>query len=142
MLFGITSAAIAVIAVLAVQRKVRRCSDRKRFSKAGGTYKGYAVKEPDFREIEEKPRSEAEITYREKNILDVKVTYTNKRTWKGTMVLDNEHYGTIGWRYVRMHPGQVEFGFKRCVLEPDGNRIFLIDAMYGKEVLARDRRKV
>ena len=130
---------VAAVAVIAVERKIQKCYERKKFSKAEGTYKGYAVKGSDFRAMEEKPQSEAKITYKGQNRLEIKVTYTNHRIWKGVLVLENEHYGTIGWRYVRMEPNRLEFGFKRCIIEPDGNRILLIDAMYGNEALVRKR---
>lgn len=140
---GFFASIIAAIATLVGEWIIQWYYNKKRFSKAQGIYNGYAIKGDDFRSIEEEPQSKATIFYQGKNRLLIKLTH-EQRTWEGLIVLENEHYGTIGWRYTGMNPNEEEFGFKRCIIEPNGDRVLLIDdspPMYGKEILIRDTDK-
>jgi hypothetical protein len=113
-----------------------RNRNRKKFSKAEGEYSGDGT------------GSKASIKYEGGNRLGIELTHDNgKRTWKGLITMDNEHYGTLGFQYTDV---QKEFGFKRCIITDDGEKMFLIseappeqsgEVKYGKEVLIKEKKE-
>ena len=126
---GIVATALTAL-YLFVYNKIQ---NRKKFSKAKGKYHGDGT------------GSEASIEYKGGNKLRIKLTHDGrKRTWEGLITMDNEHYGSLGFKYTDR---QNEFGFKRCIITDDGKKMLLInvappeqggEVKYGREVLIKE----
>ncbi|MHC4637881.1 MAG: hypothetical protein ACYTBV_10325 [Planctomycetota bacterium] len=129
----VSSIAATVITFFCVYDRNRK-RDRKKFSKAEGEYQSF---KGDTNEL----MGKASIKYEGGNRLRIELTHDKKpRTWKGLITMDNEHYGTLGFQYT---DNEKEFGFKRCIITDDGEKMCLIpedpQAGYCKEILIRKK---
>jgi hypothetical protein len=146
---GFTSSVLAVIFTTVINSWRLKQQDKKKFSKAAGKFLGYTPLEQKPRKLSEGLKSEAQIFYEGKNRLRIQLTHDDgKRTWEGVITMENEHYGSLSWQYINMPPGQYEFGFKRCIISSDGDKVMLIqeaqpkqvgEVQYGREILIRKK---
>jgi hypothetical protein len=120
---------------------------KKMFSKADGYFDGFSPLKENPRKLADKPASQAEISYERENRLRIKVIHDNgEKTWMGLITMENEHHGTIAWEYLNLPNGEVEFGFKSCIVSGNGDKVLLIppapsrdkgEIEYGREILIR-----
>jgi hypothetical protein len=125
----------------------KKSKDKNKYSKAAGRYNGFSTLEKNPRKLSDKPISEAEIVYERENRLRIEVTHDKgTRKWIGLIIMDNEHNGSIAWEYVNMPLGEVEFGFKNCIVSRNGDKVMLVEKspprhegeiIYGREILIR-----
>ena len=130
--FAIVSSITATVLTLLCLSLCNRIRNRMKFSKAKGKYRGDGTD------------SDALIKYKGGNRLSITVTHDEgKRTWEGLITMDNEHYGTLGWKYT---DNSNEFGFKKCIVSKEDKKVFLIsvdlpepggEVKYGTEVLTK-----
>lgn len=106
---------------------------RERYGKLTDTYKGYGYKEdsPEW-ELEDKPQSEATVTYIGKNTLNIVVTSLNKHNryiWTGTIYMESENHGSISWNYIKWGGKSFgekyhKYGYKKVTLIEVENNIY------------------
>lgn len=128
----------------------------KQYGKLTGKYTGYEFhKDSAGTETStlntKSPSSDAEIEYLRANVLSIIVTERNQTNekghtfvWEGEITMEHEaskhQYGTVVFRYTVFNDGQHKFGFKRCIVskEDDKMMVFLIgEDGYRKELLIR-----
>jgi hypothetical protein len=156
---GIVASLTATVVVALASCCWHKWTSKRKFGKADGTYEGYEFKRDDKGqftwEMRKNPASKARIAYRKDNILSITLESLEEKTpegdylvWDGEMVMELENFGTIAWRYRNLPEPQHRFGFKRCIIREESDKIYvyLIGEEfegYGKEVLIRDKaRKV
>jgi hypothetical protein len=137
--------ASAITAALIFAYKKRK--DKEMFSKAAGCFDGFSPLEENPRKLADKPASQAEIIYEGGNRLRIRVDHDNgEKTWTGLITMDNEHHGSIAWEYLNLPNGELEFGFKSCIVSGNGDKVLLIppapprdngEIEYGREILIR-----
>ena len=138
-------AGILACAVFAlIQNQWHKRTLKNRFGKLDGTYKGYAFKPDDKWVLQDKPKSKAEIKYERDNILSITLTHNEELTWQGLINMETEKYGAVSWQYTNLTGSQLRFGFKRCIVSPEGDKVYLVGEEsegYQKEILIRDETK-
>ena len=144
---GLISSILASAITTAIVFAYNKHKDREMFSKAAGYFDGFSPLKENPRKLADKPASQAEIFYDKKNRLRIKVTHDNgEKTWVGLITMDNEHNGSIAWEYLNLPNGELEFGFKSCIISGNGDKVLLIppapprdkgEIEYGREILIR-----
>jgi len=117
---------------------------RKRYEgMVGDDYTGWGFVNDEAAELERRsqPQSQARIEYVARNILRIHVEH-DKRHWTGEVSMENEHFGTIVWRYTDVAKGREAFGFKRIMVSahPGPVKLLLVgEHPFGLEVFERDQ---
>jgi len=163
---GIVSGAIVAFATYRIISWRDKQALRDKFGKAddeGKAYKGYRFEKYDEDDgehkkgefkwvLEKEPASEARIKYKQNNILSITLTSLEAKNsetgehlvWDGEMAMESENFGTVVWRYTNLPKPQHRFGFKRCIVKEEFDKVYVylvgeeIEG-YGKEVLIRNR---
>ena len=141
---GFWAGILACVVFALIQNQWHKRTLKNKFGKLDGTYKGYVFKQDDEWELEDEPISKAEIKYERDNILSITLTHHEELTWQGLITMEIEKYGAVCWQYTNLPESQLRFGFKRCIVSPEGDKVYLVGEKsegYQKEVLIRDKTK-
>ena len=117
---------------------------RKRYEGlVGDGYEGWGFVDDEAAELVRKPQpqSQASIEYVARNILRIHVVHDG-REWTGEVSMENEHFGTVVWRYIDVADGREAFGFKRIMVstQPGLVKLLLVgEHPFGLEVFERVR---
>lgn len=102
--------------------------ERKKYAASVGNYIGYGTTVPQGTIIDKnRPLSNVKITYSGGNLLKLVLKEINDpHEWHGLISMESNHYGTIIWRYVKLHnekvnPDEHRFGLKKFVYFPQDN---------------------
>ena len=144
LLIGVIGSLIAAYLFLNYTKKKDAKTEEVRYSASAGKYIGYG---PDGNTIDEtKPISNAIIEYIGGNQLKLTLTEKNDpHEWIGIISLESNNYGTIVWRYDKLHgkkvdPKEHRFGLKKFAFLPwEGRKVAYlmgdIKAGYFNEIL-------
>ena len=134
----VTGIVTSIVGTLLVSRWHEGRSKQRqaeKYGKMAGDYRGFTL---EGGRLSPGPVSTAKITYIEANLLEIRLDHDN-RSWKGTIAMEIEQYGSLVWQYPISSQDKCEFGFKRCIVNsPD--EVYLISEKldgYDKEVLKR-----
>lgn len=120
---------------------------KEKYAASVGIYIGYGTTDPQGTILnKERPLSNVQITYEGGNLLKLVLKEINDpHEWHGLISMESNHYGTIIWRYVKLHnqivnPDEHRFGLKKFVFFPQDNKRFAylmgdIQAGYFSEIL-------
>lgn len=147
LLIGVLGSLIASRFFLLYTKRKDKNIEKEKYGAAVGKYIGYGTKVNQGTIIDRnKPLSNVEITYEGGNILKLVLKEINDpHEWHGLISMESNYYGTIIWRYVKLHNENVDrdehrFGLKKFVYFPqDGKKTayFMgdIQAGYFNEIL-------
>jgi len=105
----------------------RRVLRRRYDGMVGDGYEGWGFVDDGAAELvrKPKPQSRASIEYTARNILRMHVVHDG-RQWTGEVSMENEHFGTVVWRYTDVANGREAFGFKRIIVSAQPGLVKLL----------------
>lgn len=129
LLIGAVGSLIASGIFLQYTRRKGKAADKEKYAKASGTYIGYGPKSEGGSTInQDRPLSNVEIIHLGGNLLQLTLKEINDpHEWQGLISMESNHYGTLIWRYKKLHGKEVDmeehrFGLKKFVFYPKDNK--------------------